>query len=80
MANRRLRTHYELLREDAVRGLREAISRVKCTPEAKEEAFNDAVGIYDPATAIFLADVLAHCPAIPFHMRKSSAILCVVGF
>jgi hypothetical protein len=30
-----------------VRGLREAVSRVKFTPEAKEEAFNDAVGIYD---------------------------------
>lgn len=42
-----LGAHYELLREDAVRPLREAVSQVKHVFDAKEEAFNGAVGIYD---------------------------------
>ena len=42
-----LGAHYELLREDAVRPLREAVGRVRTTPTAAEDAFGDAVGIYE---------------------------------
>ena len=42
-----LGAHYELLREDAIRPLREAVSQVKFTPTATEDAFNGAIGIYE---------------------------------
>ena len=44
-----LSTHYELLREDAVRRLRDAVTQVKLTPAASEDAFNGAIGIYEKA-------------------------------
>ena len=44
-----LGTHYELLREDSIKGLRDAVLSIKFTPEAKEDAFNGAIGIYDKA-------------------------------
>ncbi|EMC94186.1 hypothetical protein BAUCODRAFT_141556 [Baudoinia panamericana UAMH 10762] len=37
---------YELLREDAVRPLRQAVSAVRGTPAASEDAFNSTIGIY----------------------------------
>lgn len=42
---------YELLREDAIRPLREAVSRVKNMPSANEDAFSGAIGIYDNVRA-----------------------------
>lgn len=42
-----LATHYDLLREDAIRPLRNAVEQVKFTPDAVEDAFNGAIGIYD---------------------------------
>lgn len=44
-----LRTKYELLREDAVRPLREAIARVRADPYKDEAEYgNQSIGIYDP--------------------------------
>lgn len=43
--------HYELLREDALRPLREAIARVRMVPDANEDAFDGAVGIYEKVSA-----------------------------
>lgn len=42
-----LSAHYELLREDAVRPLREAVQQVRITPQAKEDAFKGSIGIYE---------------------------------
>jgi helicase required for RNAi-mediated heterochromatin assembly 1 len=44
-----LRTKYELLREDAVRPLREAIDEVRADPFKDEAEYNNqSIGIYDP--------------------------------
>lgn len=45
-----LSTHYEMLREDATLRLRQAVSQVKMTPTANEEAFAGAIGIYEKAS------------------------------
>ncbi|KAF2163371.1 hypothetical protein M409DRAFT_68628 [Zasmidium cellare ATCC 36951] len=42
-----LSTQYELLREDAIKGLRDAVARVRITPQAAEDAFSGQVGIYE---------------------------------
>lgn len=42
-----LSAHYELLREDAVRALRDAVQHVRTNPQAKEDAFNGSIGIYE---------------------------------
>ncbi len=42
-----LSAHYELLREDAIRPLREAVQQVRVTPQAKEDAFDTSIGIYE---------------------------------
>ena len=42
-----LSTQYELLREDATRPLREAVSLVRSKPRAIEEDFDGQIGIYD---------------------------------
>ncbi|KAI7534544.1 P-loop containing nucleoside triphosphate hydrolase protein, partial [Hortaea werneckii] len=42
-----LGAHYELLREDAVKPLRDAVGVVRAMPFADENALNGAVGIYD---------------------------------
>jgi helicase required for RNAi-mediated heterochromatin assembly 1 len=41
-----LSAHYELLREDAVRPLRDTICRIRKDPELNEEAFSKSTGIY----------------------------------
>jgi helicase required for RNAi-mediated heterochromatin assembly 1 len=44
-----LRTKYELLREDAVRPLREAIDEIRAEPFKDEDEYNNqSIGIYDP--------------------------------
>jgi helicase required for RNAi-mediated heterochromatin assembly 1 len=44
-----LRTKYELLREDAVRPLREAIDEIRADPFKDEAEYNNrSIGIYDP--------------------------------
>jgi helicase required for RNAi-mediated heterochromatin assembly 1 len=44
-----LRTKYELLREDAVRPLREAIDEIRADPFKYESEYNNqSIGIYDP--------------------------------
>jgi helicase required for RNAi-mediated heterochromatin assembly 1 len=44
-----LRTKYELLREDAVRPLREAIDEIRADPFKDESEYsNQSIGIYDP--------------------------------
>lgn len=44
-----LRTKYELLREDAVRPLREAIDEVRADPFKNEAEYrNQSIGVYDP--------------------------------
>lgn len=44
-----LRTKYELLREDAIRPLREAIDEVRADPFKDEAEYsNQSIGIYDP--------------------------------
>jgi len=48
-----LGAHYELLREDALRSLREAICQIRKDPQANEDAFKNSVGIYQ--------DVSPHC-------------------
>lgn len=52
-----LSTHYELYREDALRGLREAVSMVRCTPAAVEDAFNGKVGIYEKVSLLVTARI-----------------------
>ncbi|KAK5115668.1 hypothetical protein LTR62_000757 [Meristemomyces frigidus] len=42
-----LSAQYELLREDAVRMLRDAVSSLRENPTAKEEEFNGKLGIYE---------------------------------
>lgn len=42
---------YELLREDAIQPLRQAVSRVKATPSANEGAYGGAIGIYNKVRA-----------------------------
>lgn len=42
-----LSAHYELLREDSVRPLREAVAQVKANPSAGEDEFGGSVGIYE---------------------------------
>lgn len=42
-----LEAHYELLREDAVRPLREAVCQIRMTPQANEDAFGAKLGIYE---------------------------------
>ncbi|KAK6392349.1 hypothetical protein LTR65_003805 [Meristemomyces frigidus] len=42
-----LGAQYELLREDAVRPLRQAIGKVRADPTANEDAFNGTIGIYE---------------------------------
>jgi len=42
-----LSANYELLREDAIRPLREAVQQVKITPQAEEAALNGSIGIYE---------------------------------
>lgn len=41
-----LSAHYELLREDSVRPLREAICHIRREPQQNEDAFRSTVGIY----------------------------------
>lgn len=43
---------YELLREDAVRPLREAVNQVKDKPTADEEEFSGTIGIYEKVTML----------------------------
>lgn len=44
-----LRTKYELLREDAIRPLREAVTEVRADPFKDEAEYqNHSIGIYDP--------------------------------
>lgn len=45
-----LQTHYELLREDSLRPLREAVTAVRETPAAHEDVFNGKIGIYEKAS------------------------------
>jgi helicase required for RNAi-mediated heterochromatin assembly 1 len=47
-----LSAHYELLREDAVRPLREAICQVRREPERNEDAFKGTIGIYQDVSEI----------------------------
>ncbi|CAK4030251.1 hypothetical protein DOTSEDRAFT_52452 [Lecanosticta acicola] len=42
-----LSTHYNLLREDAVRPLREAVAEVRENPQADENEFSGQIGIYE---------------------------------
>lgn len=46
-----LSTQYELLREDAIKGLRDAVDRFSFTPAASEDAFQEQMGIYDKVFA-----------------------------
>lgn len=48
-----LRTHYKLLREDAVRPLRDAFSQVMAMKEIKEDERHATIGIYDNVIGIF---------------------------
>lgn len=43
-----LRTEYELLREDALRPLREAVAEVRRDPYKEEAKYEKSVGIYEP--------------------------------
>lgn len=49
-----LGAHYELLREDAVKPLRDAVGVVRAMPFADENALNGAVGIYDKVRFTFI--------------------------
>lgn len=42
-----LRVHYGLLREDAIRPLREGVEKVKNMPYAKEADYGGAIGVYE---------------------------------
>lgn len=42
-----LSAHYELLREDAVKPLRDAVGVVRANPSADENALPGAIGIYE---------------------------------
>ncbi|PPJ54055.1 hypothetical protein CBER1_02950 [Cercospora berteroae] len=42
-----LSTQYDLYREDAVRGLREAVTRMRICPDAVEDSYNGKIGIYE---------------------------------
>lgn len=45
-----LSTHYELLREDSLRPLRESVSLIREAPTASEDTFNGQVEIYEKAS------------------------------
>ncbi|KAJ9645734.1 hypothetical protein H2199_002774 [Coniosporium tulheliwenetii] len=42
-----LSAHYDLLREDAVKPLRDAVGRMRVKPFAKEEEYGSSIGIYE---------------------------------
>lgn len=54
-----LSTHYELLREDAVRPLREAVCKMRNAPAAVEETFSGQIGIYEKVSESFSPSHLA---------------------
>lgn len=56
-----LSTLYELYREDALRGLREAVSMTRCTPHAAEDAFASKVGIYTKVSLTLILVVAVTC-------------------
>lgn len=45
-----LHTHYDLLREDSLRPLREAVTAVRSKPSANEDVHNNSIGIYEKAS------------------------------
>lgn len=64
--------NYELLREDALRNLIEAVQGVKENPTASEDAFNGAVGIYekvhcDCVPSVMLADLFCRSTFVELH-------------
>lgn len=67
-----LSTQYELLREDAVKGLRDAVARVRITSQAAEDAFSGQVGIYEK--------VRSHSVSTPhvFMLTRSQVHICGV--
>lgn len=60
---RYLRTHYKLLREDALRKLRLAIATLIRAPTMNEAAANGQIGLYDDvrSTVLGILDFLANC-------------------
>ncbi|KAF2213954.1 hypothetical protein CERZMDRAFT_110938 [Cercospora zeae-maydis SCOH1-5] len=42
-----LSTQYHLYREDAIRGLREAVTRMRICPDAVEDSYSGKIGIYE---------------------------------
>ncbi|RMX99897.1 hypothetical protein D0868_09301 [Hortaea werneckii] len=67
-----LGAHYELLREDAVKPLRDAVGVVRAMPFADENALNGAVGIYDKAhVCAFTASTRGLAIRIAFSLQRT---------
>ncbi|KAH6644260.1 P-loop containing nucleoside triphosphate hydrolase protein [Boeremia exigua] len=66
-----LRTEYELLREDALRPLREAVAEVRKRPWEDEAQYDKSVGIYEPVyitALVYSPQGLA--TRVAFHMSR----------
>jgi helicase required for RNAi-mediated heterochromatin assembly 1 len=64
-----LRTKYELLREDAIRPLREVINEIRADPYKDEGEYNNqSIGIYDP---VYLTSLVFSPQGIATHVAFS---------
>lgn len=55
-----LSTQYELYREDAIRGLREAVTRMRICPDAVEDSYNGKIGIYEKVRIVLRCSSRPH--------------------
>ncbi|KAI5361869.1 Putative P-loop containing nucleoside triphosphate hydrolase, DNA2/NAM7 helicase, helicase [Septoria linicola] len=71
-----LSTQYDLYREDAIRGLREAVTKIRICPDANEDTYDGKVGIYEK---VFICGVtpstrgLAH--RVTFSTRRAGKVI-----
>ena len=68
-----LSAHYELLREDAVRPLREAICHVRREPDRNEDAFKSTIGIYQDVSELCHLGAAMKPQLIHIFCRSTSA-------
>ncbi|KAK8155724.1 P-loop containing nucleoside triphosphate hydrolase protein [Phyllosticta citrichinensis] len=47
-----LESHFELLREDSILPLRQAVGRIRCDPWHKEEVYGTSVGLYEKVRVV----------------------------
>lgn len=71
-----LGTHYDLLREDSIRPLREAVEQVRASPYLDEAEYSGgSIGIYDPVSHVHVSNhVCAHYLLRSISLLSSSRI------